>query len=114
MSGTKEYWLAVGSVSDKARNQLEEADCIVQQVNTVPPVVLICLRYRSDEGANDLKIGDHGELYIHTKNLRLHHEGLYGNIINAKITSFADKHTLNEAYVSSWHDHLAEPDDDPF
>lgn len=114
MNGTKEYWLAVGSVSEKARKQLEEADCIVQQANTVPPVVLVCLRYRSDEGSNDLKIWDHGEMHIHSKNLRLHHEGLHGNVINAKITSLADKHTHSDAHVSGWHDHLAEPDDDPY
>ena len=118
MKGTKDYWLAVASVSDQARELLEEAGCLVRHVHVQPPVVLVCLPYQSAEEANqDLEYWTHGEVRIKSKKISLYYDGLFGNIADAKILVSTDekrRHEHNDVRVTRWQDLLAEPDIDPF
>ena len=46
----EQHWLAVGRVSNAAREQLIDADCHVVDVNSKPPIVLVGLRYETASG----------------------------------------------------------------
>lgn len=73
MSIIREHWLAVGRVSKAARKQLVEANCIVLDVSSKPPVVLVGLRDEAtrDDFYEDLALTDMGEIQIKLKGLRL-------------------------------------------
>ncbi len=48
MGKIQEHWLAVGRVSNAAREQLAIAHCSVIDVQREPPIVLVCLRHQGD------------------------------------------------------------------
>jgi len=66
MSERKEFWLAVGHVSDAARQQLINANCPVLDVSSRPPVVLVGLRRESvsDRFHEDLVLTNMGEIQV--------------------------------------------------
>jgi hypothetical protein len=74
MSERKEYWLAVGHVSDAARQQLINANCLVLDVSSRPPVVLVGLRQESvsDRFHEDLALTNVGEIQVRVKGLGLY------------------------------------------
>ena len=74
MSERKEYWLAVGHVSDAARQQLINANCPVLDVSSRPPVVLVGLRQESasDRFHEDLALTNVGEIQVRVKGLGLY------------------------------------------
>jgi hypothetical protein len=51
---SKEHWIAVGSVSDAARQALIEADCFLHKVSATPQIVLVGRHYQDE---HDLDIG---------------------------------------------------------
>ena len=73
MNATREHWLAVGRVSNAARQQLVNANCLVLDVNSRPPVVLVCLRYESprDHFSENMALTNVGEIEIRLKGLCL-------------------------------------------
>jgi hypothetical protein len=73
MSETREHWLAVGRVSNAARKQLIEANCLVLDVSSKPTVVLVGLRGEAAVGdfSQNMAFTDMGEIQIRLKALRL-------------------------------------------
>ncbi len=73
MSEIKEHWLTVGRVSNTARQQLINANCLVLDVSSRPQVVLVCLRHEpaSDRFHQDLALTNVGEMQIRLKGLCL-------------------------------------------
>ena len=73
MSERKEHWLAVGRVSNAARQQLINANCPVLDVSSRPPVVLVGLRHESvgDRFHEVLALTKVGEIQIRLQGLCL-------------------------------------------
>ena len=73
MRETREHWLAVGCVSNAARKQLVEANCLVLDVSSRPPIVLVGLRGEATSGdfSQDMVLTDMGEIQIRLKALCL-------------------------------------------
>ena len=73
MSEIQEHWLAVGRVSNAARQQLINANCSVLDVSSRPPVVLVGLHHEltSDRFHEDLALTKVGEIQIRLKGLCL-------------------------------------------
>ncbi len=73
MSKIKEHWLAVGRVSNAARQQLINANCLILDVSSRPPVVLVGLRHESanDRFHENLALTKVGEIQIRLKGLCL-------------------------------------------
>jgi hypothetical protein len=73
MSEIKEHWLAVGRVSNAARQQLINANCLILDVSSRPPVVLVGFHHESasDHFHEDLALTKVGEIQIRLKGLCL-------------------------------------------
>src|SRR2546430_4806039 len=73
MSRMREHWLAVGRVSNAAREQLMEANCHVLDVHSKPPIVLVGLPYETASGqfSENMAFADVDEIEIRLKGLCL-------------------------------------------
>ena len=73
MSRMREHWLAVGWVSNAAREQLMEANCHVLDVHSKPPIVLVGLPYETASGrfSENMAVADVDEIEIRVKGLCL-------------------------------------------
>lgn len=83
----KEFWFAVGSVTDAAREMLEHGGCTIRQVSEEPQVFLVCLRYRDEwQYGKDLKLWSDGNLWVRSLNLYLLLDGgWYGNLAETRL-----------------------------
>jgi len=49
-----EYWIAVGSITERVRQALVDSDGLVLHVSSKPDGTLVCVRY---ESVNNLSMG---------------------------------------------------------
>ena len=69
-----EYWLAVGSITERARQALIASDGLVLHVSSKPDVTLVCVRY--DE-PNDISMGYGAQFHSECNVLEVEKRGLF-------------------------------------
>lgn len=70
----REHWIAVGSITERARKALIDSDCSVLYVSSKPDVTLVCVRY---EDKYDLRMGYAAQFYSNCEVLEVPARGLF-------------------------------------
>ncbi len=94
----KEFWFAVGSVSDAAREELAKGECPVRQVSEEPSIFLVCLYHRGEwhNYETDLVVKSDGTIQVQSLKLYLlrRNGGNYGNVAETRLETILEDMNL--------------------
>jgi hypothetical protein len=120
-----EHYIAVGHVSDAARQALLEADCFVHDLSPEPPLVAVGIRY---QGKDDLSFtwSVDAEIQVNSSGLYLiwrsttNVQPLYASVLDTELLTYEewcaqiDQATVARLADQGWDGELGELDNLPF
>jgi hypothetical protein len=121
-----EHYIAVGHVSDAARQALIEADCFVHQVSIEPPLVAIALRYQDEHDLTFVWSSADTEIQINSSGLYLiwrsssNQEPPYASCIDTSVSTYDEWCQEREEAAAKtlaaigWDGELGDLDEAPF
>ena len=90
-----EHYIAVGRVSNAARQALIEADCFVQDLSPEPPLVAVGIRYQSKDDLSftwsvdaEIQVASRGLYLIWRSTTNV--QPLYASVIDTELLTFEE------------------------
>ena len=121
----KQHYIAVGRVTDAARQALLEADCFVHDLSPEPPVVAVGIRYQDKDDLSFTWSVD-AEIQVNSSGLYLiwrsttNVQPLYASVLDTELLTYEewcaeiDQATVTRLAAQDWSDELGELDNLPF
>jgi hypothetical protein len=112
-----DHWLAVGQISDAARQALVESDSQVIDVSSELPVVLVGLHYednwRTEHAEDDLQIWTSGDVHVKSRNLDLYWHNHLGSLTESRL-QMPEEELPGGVSSTATGDELGDLDEAPF